>query len=215
MLNVKQAVSYVLSLGILIGLSSAAVDVFGKTAGSSTTTIKVNFQPRGTYIPKGYFPDYGFTYSKQNGYYYGWNKNHEKQAIERIKNSDQRLDTLCRILKGGKWEIALPKGRYNVKVSVGDPSFKSTNTINIEGVNYWNKFALKRNKFSSKTKEITVDDGQLTIDQGEAWNNATRINYVEIVKAKEASTPSPEPTPEPTAVPAQTPASTPVPTPAH
>jgi hypothetical protein len=71
----------------------------------------------------------------------------------------------CHFHAGGKWELAVPNGTYKVLVSVGDPSFASTFTINVEGVSYWNAAALGVNKFLSATKTADM---------------ATRIDYVEI-----------------------------------
>ncbi len=65
-------------------------------------------------------------------------------------------------------------------VSIGDPAWPSTQTINVEGTNYWNAVLVNANHYASMTKMVTVRDGRLTIDQGSASDLATRINYVEI-----------------------------------
>ena len=74
----------------------------------------------------------------------------------------------------------MPNGTYNVLVSIGDPSYASAFTINVEGVSYWKATALAVNHFLSATRAVKVTDGRLTIDQGAAGEMATRIDYVEI-----------------------------------
>ena len=101
-------------------------------------------------------------------------------ARKRGVNADPRLDTLNQFHAGAKWEVAVPNGTYNVLVSIGDPSYASSFTINVEGVSYWSAAPLAANHFLSATKSIKVGDGRLTIDQGTAAEMATRIDYVEI-----------------------------------
>jgi hypothetical protein len=142
--------------------------------------VTVNFQSSDAIIPSGYVPDSGGVYGTKNGYTYGWNTDHTDQARERGNNTDQKLDTLIHFESDGVWEMELANGNYNVLVSVGDPSNASTNTINVEGVNYWNSLSLSSNSFKSLSQTVTVTDGKLTIDQGGAASKATRINFVEI-----------------------------------
>jgi hypothetical protein len=145
-----------------------------------TFPIKVNFQPAGAVAPSGYLVDGGDVYGTHGALSYGWTVSHTTLTRERNANADQRLDTLCHFHAGGKWEVAVPNGTYNVLVSIGDPSFASTHTLNVEGTSYWNAVALTPNQFLSATKSITVSDGRITIDEGAAGEMATRIDYVEI-----------------------------------
>jgi hypothetical protein len=145
-----------------------------------TFPIKINFQLAGAPIPAGYVPDTGDIFAARNGLNYGWNLSHTDVTRDRNVHADQRLDTLCHFHAGGVWEIAVPNGTYNVLASVGDPSFASTHTLNVEGINYWNGVALGVNQFLSATKVVTVSDGRLTINQDGAADKSTRINYVEI-----------------------------------
>jgi hypothetical protein len=160
----------------------------GGKSGTASVTVsalfaaKINFEPVGT-TPAGYQPDSGDIYAgRGNGLTYGWNISHTDVVRTRGMNPDPRLDTLCHFHAGGKWEIAVPNGKYNVFVSVGDPSAGSPQTINVEGVNYWTALALNSNQFAQQTKTVTVSDGKLTIDQGAAPDKSTRINYVEITQ---------------------------------
>jgi hypothetical protein len=146
-----------------------------------TFPIKVNFEPAGTAVPSGYLPDAGDPYgARTGGLTYGWNVSHTGNARKRGVNADPRLDTLNQFHAGGAWEVAVPNGTYNVLVSIGDPSYASAFTINVEGVSYWKATSLAVNHFLSATKAVKVTDGRLTIDQGAAGEMATRIDYVEI-----------------------------------
>ena len=149
-------------------------------AGTGPFPIKINFQVAGAATPAGYVADTGELFGTRNGLSYGWNILHTDVTRERNVHPDQRLDTLCHMHGGGVWEVAVANGTYNVFASVGDPSFASTYTLNVEGVNYWNAVSLGVNQFLSATKVVTVSDGRLTINQGSAGDKFTRINYVEI-----------------------------------
>jgi fibronectin type 3 domain-containing protein len=118
--------------------------------------------------------------SRGNGLSFGWSVNHTDNTRDRNVLADQRLDTLCHFHAGAKWEIQVPNGTYNVFVSIGDPSFSSTYTLNVENVSYWSNLSLATNSFASKTMVVTVTDGRLTLDQGSAVEKATRIDYIEI-----------------------------------
>src|SRR5439155_18913784 len=99
---------------------------------------------------------------------------------DRNKISDQLLDTLVQIKSNAKWTINIANGTYNVKVSVGDAQYATTDTINVNGVNYWSAQAQAANQFANLTMTMTVTNGKIVIDNGAAATTATRINYVEI-----------------------------------
>jgi hypothetical protein len=147
----------------------------------ATFPLKINFQPTGVAVPAGYVPDGGDVYGPRTASLtYGWSVSHTGNARKRGVNADPRLDTLNQFHAGAKWEVAVPNGTYNVLVSIGDPSYASAFTINVEGVSYWKATSLAANHFLQVSKAVTVTDGRLTIDQGTAAEMATRIDYVEI-----------------------------------
>jgi ELWxxDGT repeat protein len=151
------------------------------SAGGVAYNLKVNFQTTSATIPTGYLRDNGSTFGNRgNGYTYGWSTSHTAEVFKRNVNADQRLDTLAQIKSGAKWELLIPNGYYNVKVSVGDPSNATTQTLRVEGVSYWNGQALTANTFASMTKPVLVQDGRLTVDASTGADRATRINYIEI-----------------------------------
>lgn len=154
---------------------SAAVNI---TVGASFSA-NVNFQPTSVTAQVGYLADTGNVYgSRGDGLTYGWNVSHAANTRDQEDSWDRRKATLCRFQSGGVWEIAVPNASYIVTVGIGDGSYSSTHTINVEGVNYWSAQGLGAGAFANKTKSITVSDGRLTINQGGAGAEATRIDYV-------------------------------------
>jgi hypothetical protein len=145
-------------------------------------TYLVNFQPQGTAVPTRYAADTGEVFDLlSNGWTYGWSSDHTVMARDRDVNADQRLDTLIHFHQGQVWELALPNGSYEVTAAIGDASFSSTYTLNVEGLNYWNAVALAAGDFRVKTLQVTVGDGRLTLNQGAAGEMATRIDYIHVV----------------------------------
>ncbi len=145
-------------------------------------TYLVNFQPAVSPVPNRYLKDAGEVFGSRGGdLSYGWSIDHTDVALERNLQADQRLDTLVQFHQNQKWEFALANGNYSVAVSIGDPQFGSTHTVNVEGVNYWTAVWLTANSFLTVTHQVIVSDGRLSIDQGLAGELATRINYVQIV----------------------------------
>lgn len=145
--------------------------------------VKINFQLASAPVVSGYLVDSGAVFgSRGNGLSYGWSVNHDDVTRDRNVNANQLLDTLCHFHSGASWEVAIPNGRYDVLVSIGDASFASTHTLIVEGVTYWSRSSLSANQFLSSTKSISLGDGRLTVTQGSAGEKATRINYLEIVR---------------------------------
>ena len=145
-------------------------------------TYLVNFQPAGSLVPTRYLEDTGQVFGDRGGgLLYGWSSDHTDVSRDRGLQADQRLDTMIHFHQNQTWEMELPNGLYEVTVSVGDPQFASSYTLNVEGVNYWNSLALTANDFRQATQQVTVSDGRLTLDEGAGGEIATRINYIQIV----------------------------------
>jgi fibronectin type 3 domain-containing protein len=143
--------------------------------------IKINFQLSGSPAVAGYDQDNGAVFADRgNGLTYGWNVNHSDLARDRNKNSNQLLDTLVHMRSGSNWSINIPNGSYSVKVSVGDSQYATTNTVNINGVNYWTGLGLGANTFATKTMTVTVANGKLVLNNGASADMSTRLNYIEI-----------------------------------
>ena len=92
----------------------------------------------------------------------------------------------------GAFELAVPDGFYQVKVSVGDQkganSYDSLHTVNVEGTTAIAAFqATATNEFETATVTVEVSDGRLTVDAIGGTN--TKLNYLEVDTTDE---PSPE-----------------------
>jgi len=148
----------------------------------SADTYLVNFQHENVPVPTRYASDTGEVFSLQdNGWSYGWSSDHTDVSRDRESHPDQRLDTLIHFHQGQAWELEVSNGPYEVTVGIGDPSFGSTHTLNVEDTNFWNNVPLASGEFRFDTHQISVTDGRLTLDQGAAGDKATRINYVHVV----------------------------------
>ena len=146
----------------------------------TTSVIRINFQPAGAETPAGYRADTGGVFGDRDGLSYGWNVDHSSYSRDRQINPDQAVDTFCYFHNGGVWQVALANGTYQVTVSVGDARDQSYNTVNVEGVNYFNQTGVAANQFAKVTKSVTVSDGRLNIDAGQWGEKVSRINFVEI-----------------------------------
>ena len=157
--------------------------------------VKVNFQSGDDEVPAGYIKDFGEKFGSREGedqgqgLYYGWVEPGTDNRIsiigdgrDRNSNPDQRLDTLMHMQKSaeGAWEMSVPNGNYEVKVSVGDASyFDSVHDINVEGQSLIKDLSLTNdNKFASATETVEVTDERLTVDAIGGEN--TKINYIDI-----------------------------------
>jgi hypothetical protein len=142
--------------------------------------VSINFQPSTAPTVSGYLVDSGATYAARNGRVYGWTASHTARVYDRNYTADQLRDTLASMLAGGKWEIDLTAGRYEVTLISGDGPNGTSATLNVEGINYWNGNIQGTNKWRMMTKVLEVVDGKLTIDCGAAAAG-TPINAVTVV----------------------------------
>ena len=158
-------------------LTGAIARLISEEAGANKY---INFQPSGT-PPAGYVVDSGLVFGNRGGgLQYGWSTAHT--AVDRnVADIEELLETSVLMQASQKWEFALANGSYAVTVSVGDAGTgnSTTNTINVEGVPYWDSLSLAGNQFSQQTKVVQVTDGRLTIDAGSS--GTTRIGFVEII----------------------------------
>jgi hypothetical protein len=165
--------------------------------------VRVNYQLSGSNRVCGYKPDYGESYGPRNNAEYGWNFSHEDTTRDREVRNEQRLDTLAHFHAGGVWELKIRKGLHEVTVSVGDASYSSDYTLNVEGVNFWKDTHLEADEFRQITRQVNVTDGRLTLDQGTAYEKATRINYITVnaegppEACADKAEPAPKPKPQP------------------
>lgn len=174
----KKKIKYVSQLLCFVLFFSLVPMVDSSSAQDSI--VSINFQDSISATPQGFLPDSGDTYGERNGYLYGWNEDHTDLTSEWDVISDQKLDTGIHFHQNGEWNISLPNGYYDVLVSVGDAVYESLNTINVEGLNYWENFNLEPGHFEQRTHTINVSDGKLSVDHGNLIDGQTSLNYIHI-----------------------------------
>ena len=156
---------------------------------------QINFQPATSTAPSGYVADTGLGFDAERGY--GWVAPGTAVAVDMTTNTrarsgtaDGRLGTMILMQDSanrdggvdGSWEYAVPNGRYEVSVSVGDNGFgDSVHRIEVEGVVAIDNVVLSAGAFSGNTVTVSVADGRLTLDATGGTN--TKLNYVDIAPA--------------------------------
>ncbi|MBA3685249.1 MAG: PD40 domain-containing protein [Planctomycetes bacterium] len=149
-------------------------------------TADINFQPAASPAPTGYAVDSGLVFgARGNGLSYGWSGS--LSALTRDRNStrspDQRYDTLILTQANGAngvWEIAVPNGRYQVRVVGGDPSFYDANfRLNVEGTLALSGTVSSASPWREATVQVQVGDGRLTLNNGAGSVNS-KLSFIEI-----------------------------------
>lgn len=188
-------------------------------AASSASYARINFQDAGSKGYAGYLADAGAVFgARGNGFTYGWNANNAANARNRnsSRSPDERYDTLAHLQRpdnpNASWELAVPNGRYAVRLVAGDPDyFDSVYKLDVEGIRAVDATPTTAARWAEGTVTVTVGDGRLTIRNGTGSRN-NKINFIDVsVAAAPAGRAVAVANPGPTAAPL---ASVPVPIPA-
>ncbi len=129
--------------------------------------IRINFQPAAAAPVAGWSSDSGAVFAARTaGLSYGWNQDNAANSRERNSSyaPDQLHDTLNHLQKtaGQNWELALPIGRYEVRIVRGEPAFTDqVNHLLVEGVRLADPDGPDR--FDEDSVIVEVADGRLTI----------------------------------------------------
>jgi N-acetylneuraminic acid mutarotase len=155
----------------------------GRRLLASAVNIHINFQPLDAPAPPGYHVDFGRGYARRReGLTYGWDKGNEHEARDRDNpaSPDQRYDTFNHLLDGGRWAIAVPNGRYTVRVVAGDADhFGDVFKIDVEGRRAVDGRPTDDTRWLDGTVTVDVTDGKLTI-KGAAGSRNNKLSFVEI-----------------------------------
>jgi len=140
--------------------------------------VAINFQPSNAEVPEGFSPDSGYSYDEERGY--GWNGRGKLRPYDRNSSMspDQQHDTIMYIYPYQQWEMAVPKGTYEVTVSIGDPKTRIYGqNVQAEGQTVFKNARVAKGRWIEKTVTVEVTDGKLTLTfKGE--RNYIRANYV-------------------------------------
>lgn len=150
--------------------------------------IKINFQTTSAPAPAGYLVDAGEPFGDRgNGHAYGWNKaNRETRERKKPTSPDKRYDTLNHMQKRGAstWEIAVPNGRYAVRVVAGDASHhNSVYRIAVEGVLTVDGEPNSKERWIEGASTVTVSDGRLTVSSAAGSRN-NKICFIEVTRGR-------------------------------
>ena len=174
----------------------------------AVVTAKINFQPTATIAPAGFTKDIGAAYTDAAGF--GWVREdslagtHVPLALT-LNTRDRSACTALSVQQRtfihmqapvtnatndatkGAWEYAVPNGKYQVSVGIGDANLGAdaeSHTLNVEGVNAVLNFPRSSvancgaTRLRATTVWTTVTDGKLTVDAVGGTN--TKLQYVTI-----------------------------------
>ena len=174
-----------------IGAPVTAARSAAATEFATPFAAKINFQTAGSPGYPGCLPDTGAAYGDRgNGLAYGWIEG-ANTALTRDRNSanspDERYDTLNQMQYNNPptethtWEIAVPRGSYDVRLVCGDPDYTdSYYHVLAEGVTLAQGNAQgSGRRFFDRTARIVVEDGRLTLTNGPG-SYRNKICFLEI-----------------------------------
>ena len=114
-----------------------------------------------------------------SGLWYGWNWFHGLQIHDREKTRNVFSDTVALFYPwDSKWEIALPNGRYTVRVLYGDPNNYGSHSVTVESKLWIETHALENGNSTWIYDNVTISDGKLTVTS----DHYARPDYTECTK---------------------------------
>ncbi|WJH36164.1 stalk domain-containing protein [Paenibacillus sp. CC-CFT747] len=162
---------------------------------SQTKEVKINHQTLYSQTPDGFVADIGELYgSRGNGFTYGWSRLNTGETRDySLLEPDLKLATLNQFGAGYLWEIAVPNGKYEVTVSIGDILYPNQikgkllltaedkvlfENQQVDGV--WKHVKPDGQVYAASTVEVQVTDGKLTLDPKDSAGKNIKINYIDI-----------------------------------
>lgn len=187
----------------IFAVTAIAFDGIGNSKVSTARSVSVqnppgafeaniNFQLGTAQVPTGYEKDDGGPYAtRANGLSYGWSRDNRADARERNSGNapDKRYDTLVHMQKPHNdgsntsyWELAVPNGRYEVLLVVGDPTAPdSYQEVTAEGQTIVSGIVDGGTPFRQGLITVNVADGRLRLAPGAA-GVGTKLCFTEIAR---------------------------------
>lgn len=176
--------SYTATLTVTDGAGhsdSAEVTITVEPPPPDPVELLINFQPATAPGVAGYLVDAGDPFGDHGGDRpFGWSEA-RRELRDRNEVIDQLLDTLLYPQRGGaaSWEVALPPGRYRVRLVCGDPSYRDhRNHFELEGVGLRDLDG--DDHYDEYEVDLRVDDGRLTLRPAADAKDAT-LCLIEII----------------------------------
>ncbi len=198
MQTTKKVLAGILTLVFLLSFDLAsASNVFAaqSTEPETTNEVRIDFQTKGSRTAEGYLPDNGDEYGDRgNGFTYGWTPGNIGNARDYgLLEPDTKLATINQFGAGVIWEIAVPNGKYEVTVGIGDALYPdqikgklillAEDTVLFENRQVggeWEHVKPDGQTYVSKTATVDVKDGRLTLDSQDSAKKNIKINYIDI-----------------------------------
>ena len=167
---------------------------------------KVQFLPKGSVPGEGYLAENGTKYAvKEGGLSYGWNQDMTAHVRDRMSTNNtaqqkklaasRRAPTRvhetftyvdhAKIKTKAIWEIAVPNGRYSVRVIAGDLVAKdSIYSVNVEDAKVFDFVPEETRRWADGTVLVDVKDGRLTLTDNPngSQNKVCGIEITEVTK---------------------------------
>jgi len=149
---------------------------------SDSSLVKaINFQPLNSNIPFGYLKDSGENFNNLLGY--GWvsppNGDGARDRDNDLSPSEE-FDTLLMVSSTGIWELNVTNEKYNIIVSVGDPSFAGINqNVQVGGVSIISDESYSSGNWLERNITINITDNRLTLTFINT-STSTNINFIHI-----------------------------------
>lgn len=146
-------------------------------------TRSFNFTTADSVPVGGYLTDVGLPRTPQR--MFGWSDDLAKNNRRRYLERESELDSFVFTRSKATWECAMPNGRYQVTICLGDSGHEQPGqSATIEGVVVADNINTEKGKYFQKTVTIEVKDEWLTLEIGSGIEGKnTCINWLKIVPA--------------------------------
>jgi hypothetical protein len=114
---------------------------------------------------------------------FGWAEDLSQNTRRRYLERESELDSFVFTRSKATWECAMPNGRYQVTVCLGDAGHEQPGqSASIEGVVAADNISTAKGKYFQKTVTVEVKDEWLTLQIGSGIEGMnTCVNWVKIV----------------------------------
>ncbi len=144
-------------------------------------TRSFNFTTADSVPVGGFLTDVGLPRTPQR--MFGWTEDLSQNTRRRYLQRESELDSFVFTRSKATWECAVPNGRYQVTICLGDASTEQPGqSAMIEGVVVADNITTAKDKYFQKTVTVEVKDEWLTLEIGSGIEGKnTCVNWVKIV----------------------------------
>jgi len=144
-------------------------------------TRSFNFTTADSVPVGGFLTDVGLVRTAQR--MFGWGTDMSQDNRRRYLERESELDSFVFTRSKATWECAMPNGRYQVTICLGDSGHEQPGqSASIEGVVVADNISTEKGKYFQKTVTVEVKDEWLTLEIGSGTvGKNTCINWLKIV----------------------------------